>query len=186
MPVALNLLKIREDQGERGKFFRAVRAQETHYQGFWLATWDGRLLAFSCSLTPGQMVADLRGGLNEFGAVTPRRVRATNPLPYRGIGVRTDGSVTLAISDKEIFVKDLSRLPQSSGGQTFLDSVTLSAAAWSALAPPDARAGSQWTIPEEIGRRFFLLLNPFDVKFTDPGEVTDIQLTGRVASVSGS
>ena len=65
----------------------------------------------------------------------------------------------------------------------FLDSVTLSAAEWSALAPLDARAGSEWTIPEEIGRRFFPLLNPFDIKFRDPAEVTEVQLVGRVATI---
>jgi hypothetical protein len=183
VPVALNLYKVRDDKGEGGEFFRSVQRQKPNYQGLWLATWDGRLLAASSQLDPKKMLAELREGLNKFGTVTPRRIRPTNPLPYRGIGVRADGSVTLAISDKAIPVKDLSQLPQISGYQMFLDSVTLSAAEWSALAPPDARAGSKWTIPEEIGRRFFLLLNPFDIRFGDPAEVTEVQLVGRVASV---
>ena len=183
MPVALNLYKIRDDKGEGGEFFRSVQRQKPNYLGLWLATWDGRLLAASVQLDSKKMLAELREGLNEFGAVTPRRARRTNPLPDRGIGVRADGSVTLAISDKTIPVKDLSQLPQILDYQMFLDSVTLSAAEWSALAPPDARAGSEWTIPEEIGRRFFLLLNPFDIKFRDPTEVTEVQLVARVASV---
>ena len=183
VPVALNLYKIRDAKDEGGDFFRSVQRQKPNYLGLWLATWDGRLLAASVQVDPKKALAELREGLSKFGTVTPRRVRPTNPLPYRGIGVRADGSVTLAISDKAIPVEDLSQLPRFSGYQMFLDSVTLSAAEWSALAPPDARAGSEWTIPEEIGRRFFPLLNPFDIKFRDPAEVTEVQLVGRVASV---
>ena len=64
-----------------------------------------------------------------------------------------------------------------------LDSVSLSAAEWSNLAPPDFREGSQWVIPKTVGLRLFPLLNPLDRKFGDPGEVTGVQLTGRVVSV---
>src|SRR5262249_54824070 len=150
-----NLYRIRDDNGEGGEFFRAVLKQEPNYQGLWLATWDRRLLAATLQLDPQKMLADLRGGLNAFGPVTPRRVRATNPYPDRGIGVRADGSVRLAVSDKTIPVKDLAQLQRLSGWQLFVDSVILSAAEWSALAPPNAETGSTWTIPEEIGRRFF-------------------------------
>ena len=65
----------------------------------------------------------------------------------------------------------------------FLDNLTLSASEWSALAPPDIREGSQWAIPEVVGRRFYPLLNPFDAKFGDPSEMTEFRLAGKVASV---
>src|SRR5262249_31947526 len=64
-----------------------------------------------------------------------------------------------------------------------LDSVTLSAAEWSALAPVDARAGSQWSIPEAVGRQFFPLLSPGAMIFRGPEDVVDVRLSGRVASV---
>jgi len=190
VPVAVNAFKIRDAKDEGGDFYRLLTKQNPQYQGLYLATPDGRLLAAPGSDPPSdpagftrKVLADVKSGLSEFGTITPRRVTPTNSLPYRGIGVRADGSVTLAISDKSIPVKDLSQLAGLSPNQLYLDSVTLSAAEWRALAPPDARAGSQWTIPEDIGRRFFPLLNPHDMKFGDPAEVTDVQFVGRVASV---
>jgi hypothetical protein len=189
VPVALNLYRIRDAQGAGGDFFRSVRAQKVQYQGLWVVAPDGRVLsAPTADVTPSgltkQVLAGLQAGLKAFGPIAPRHVRPTNPLPYRGIGVQPDGRVTLAVADRMIFVKDLSqKLHPSQIGALYLGSVTLSAADWSTLAAPDARAGSRWTIPEAVGRRFFPILNVLDVWFGDPGEVTEVQLAGRVASV---
>jgi hypothetical protein len=187
VPVALNLHKIRVAKDEAGDFFRSVRGQKYQYQGLWLVTWDGRVLAGSVDWPPDwtkKVLTALEAGLKEFGPVAPRRIRPTNPLPYQGIGVRPDGSVTLAVADKQIFVKDLTqKVPPGAFGQLYFGSLTLSGAEWSALAPPDPRAGSQWSIPESIGRRFFPLLSVQDRKFLGPEEVTEVQLVGRVASV---
>ena len=194
MPVALNLYKIRDAKDEGNAFFRSVQAQKTQYQGFWLVTWDGHVLAsplaISRELPPNQsdwpkmMLADLKSGMNEFGTIAPRHVSPTDPLPYRGVGVRPDGGVTLAVTDKLIVVQDLTpNLPPGAIAAINLDSVTLSAAEWSALAPPDTRAESQWIIPQAVGRRFFPLLSPTDKVFQGPGEVTEVQLAGRVFSV---
>ena len=132
---------------------------------------------------PKRILAALRSGLDDYGPIAPRRVRPTNPFPYRGVGVQADGSVTLAVSDRGIYAKDLAPLLKSQDAQVFLDKLTLSAREWSALAPPDVQEGSQWTIPEDVGRRFYPLLNPFDVKFADSSEMTAVQLAGEVASV---
>jgi hypothetical protein len=134
---------------------------------------------------PKRILADLRSGLDDHGPIAPRRVGPTNPFPYRGIGVQVDGSVTLAVNDRGIYVKDLALLLKSQDAQVFPDHLTLSAREWSALAPPDIREGSQWAIPEDVGRRFYPLLNPFDVKFVDSSEMTASQLAGKIASVRG-
>jgi hypothetical protein len=190
VPVAVNLYKIRDEKSKAGDFFRSVRRQKPQYQGLWLATWEGRVLGATFpgsgndSSRERRALADLQAGLKEFGNVAPRRVRPTNPLPYRGIGVQPDGSVTLAITDRSIIVPDLSKKidPNATCGMA-LDSVTLPAAEWSALAPVEARAGSEWSIPEAVGRRFFPILDPGARVFDDPKEVLDVRLAGRVISV---
>ncbi len=173
----MGLEGIRYEKSERGDLFRAIFAQEPHFQGIWLVAPDGRLLVFTLGGTnhkdrTKKLIADLKDGLKKFGPITPRRVFPTNLTPYRGIGARADGSVTLAVSDKAINVRYLSQLPHNSSLQMFVDNVTLSRDEWSALAPPDVREGAEWKIPEAVGRQFFPLFNPFDVKFRRADEVT--------------
>jgi hypothetical protein len=189
VPVALNHFELEASRDEAGDFFRSVYQQKPQYQGIWLVAPDGQVLTASVregtalAVWPKLLLEDLRSGMKEFGAITPRRAAPTNPHPYRGIALRPDGGITLAVADREIFVKDLPpNLPLNQVQQLRLDSVTLSAAERLALAPPDARVGSQWTIPEAVGRRFFPLLNATETYFRDPGEVTEVQLVGRVVS----
>jgi hypothetical protein len=191
VPVALNLYTLRDSRGEDGKFFRTIEAQPPkQVMGLWLATWDGRVLAGAVgeglegARWTSLVLTRLQEGLEKFGAIAPRGVRPTKLLPYRGTGVRPDGSVILAVTDKRIFEEDgPPGLAQGSVLPKSLGSVPISAAQWSALAPADARAGSQWTVPEDVGRQFWPLLTPFDAKFRKPEEVTEVELVGRVASV---
>src|SRR5262245_66547911 len=84
-------------------------------------------------------LADLEAGLKAFGPVTPRRVGKPRPLPHRGVGTTPDGRVTLAVTDRWVFVKDLSRdPPRGALGPTVLDSITLAAEEWKGLAPAEA------------------------------------------------
>src|SRR5262249_50658680 len=41
----------------------------------------------------------------------------------------------------------------------------------------------RWDVPEAVGRAFYPMLSLHDQKFPDPGDVTEFQITGRVASV---
>jgi len=185
VPVAFDIKKFTD------AFFESVKAQSTQPMGVWLATPDGKVLASNASGGDAPngarvMLADLRAGLKKFGTVAPRRVGPMNSLPYRGVGVRPDGSVTLAITDKILNGKPGTRPVESLGVERmYLDSATLSASQWSSLAPPDARAGARWTIPAETGRQFYPVLSHVRSFFKDPGEVTDVPLVGRVASVRG-
>jgi len=193
VPVALNRQEIRAAKDEGGDFFRSVQTQAYQHQGIWLASPDGRVLVATGGLPPEpakpgdhdrKILKELREGMKAYGRIAPRLVGATNPLPYRGIGVRPDGGATLAVSGKDLPTRDLTKqiepfaLPEAR-----FDSVVLSAAEWSALAPPDVRVGSRWAIPEAAGRRFFSFLSPVDAAFHDPAEVTEVQFAGRVASV---
>jgi hypothetical protein len=87
-----------------------------------------------------------------------------------------DGRITLAVTDRWVFVTDLSRdPPRDALGATVLDSITLSAEQRKGLAPADARSGSEWAVPEGTARRFFPLLSTGDTVFRDAKEVTSVR-----------
>ena len=122
--------------------------------------------------------------MKKFGPIAPRHVSHKNPLPYRGVGVRPDGSVTLAVSDRPLGDLDLSRKlqPRDIIYKIRLGSVTLTRAEWSALAPPDVRTGSGWSISKAVGLQFYPILNQVFEQFRSTRDVTDVQLVGRVAA----
>jgi hypothetical protein len=195
VPVALNLYKIRQDKSEAGDFWRSVQRQKSNYQGLWLVSPEGRVLAAHQDMShmadprgkwAKAALADLEVGLKAFGQVTPRRVEKFQSLPHRGIGTQPNGRVTLAVTDRWVFVKDLSRdPPRDALGATVLDSITLTAAEWQGLAPADVKPGSGWTVAEATARKFFPLLSTGDTVFRDAKEVTSIRLAGRVEKVEG-
>jgi hypothetical protein len=193
VPVALNLYKIRQDKGEAGDFWRSVQKQKPNYQGLWVVSADLKVLAAhqdmsSMSDPRGKWakaaLADLETGLKAFGPVRPRRVEKFQSLPHRGVGRQREGRVTLAVTDRWVFVKDLSRdAPRDALGATVLDSITLTAEEWKGLASADAKPDSKWEVPEATARKFYPLLSTGDTTFRDVKEVTSARLAGRVEKV---
>jgi hypothetical protein len=192
VPVALDLLKIQEAPGPGGDFFRIIYGQtkKVQYQGLWLVTADGQLLSYTCGeglpeVEVTKLVRrELQAGLEKFGPVTSREFVPSSALQYRGVGVRADGSVTLAVTDKQIIEGAAkSTIARSYGKLTYIGEVTLSAEDWAALAPAEASPGSRWTVSQTVGRQFFTLLSPYDTKFKSPDQVAEVQLAGQVRSV---
>src|SRR5438876_9817032 len=103
IPVALNLYMIRAQKGAAGDFFRGVQKQRpAQYQGLYLVAADGKVLAShqnfkSAKTWPREVLADLEPGLKAFGAMKPREVRRSDPLPRRGSGMRSNGGATAAV-----------------------------------------------------------------------------------------
>src|SRR3954454_16493130 len=101
---------IRKDQGAAGDFFRSVQQQKPNYQGLWVVSPEGKVLAAHQDMAnmadprgtwARSALADLEAGLKAFGPVRPRRVATTvDSLPHRGAGTQSDGRVTLAVSDR--------------------------------------------------------------------------------------
>ena len=78
MPVALNLYKVRQDRGEAGDFFRSVQRQKPNYQGLWVVSPGGKVLAAHQDMSSmsdprgkwaRKALADLEAGLKAFGPV---------------------------------------------------------------------------------------------------------------------
>lgn len=189
--VAQNRHEMDRDQGEVGEFYHSAYKQAPQYQGLWLVSPDGRVLADAgrhrgadTKSWPSVVLADLKAGLAKFGTVEPRRVQPRNLHPYKGIGVRPDGGVILAVAQKGMNNNaDLSKINASSWlPPGIIDGMPLSAADWSTFAPPDVRVGNQWTIPEQIGQLFFRYLSG-DIAILGGEITTKVSVTGRVASV---
>src|SRR5262249_46030469 len=135
IPVAVNLYEIRENRGPGGDLFRSVQKQMDQYQGFWVVSPEGKALAKKHQWNesdpekhPKELVETMGEILKAFGSLKPRRVKPTNPFPYRGTGVQADGSVTLALYGRLVH-------NGQPDGPIMLDSVPLAAAEWAQFVP---------------------------------------------------
>jgi hypothetical protein len=66
-----------------------------------------------------------------------------------------------------------------------IDSLTLTAKEWAALAPPKTEVGTTWTVPEAVARQFCRVLVPSSDQSSmpRPKDAKLAALTGRVESV---
>ncbi len=198
MPVAVNLYKVRATKDAGGELFRSIQRQKDQYQGIWIVSPEGKVLAGHHDVknhkTWTQEVLDtVHSGLKTFGPITPRKAKRTDPLPLRGQGVQSDGSVTL-----EIYVRQMlgggresarSGVPASrlwlwdgklrTDGPVVIDRLTLPAKQWSAFAPPKIEPGTEWSVPEEVARQFCRVLIPSSDQARCRGRKTPSRLGSR-------
>jgi hypothetical protein len=188
VPVALNLYKVRAAKDDAGKFFRAVQKQRpAQYQGVYIVSPAGKVLSSQGSepAKPKSWTKDLldvsNAGLKAFGKVAPRKVKVPNPLPFRGAGVRPDGSVSLAVYLRTMLLG----MNRAGFGGVAIDTIPLSAKEFAALAPKKLKAGATWDVPVAVGRRLSRLLSPSSDQsgLARPEEVTAVTLTGKVESI---
>jgi hypothetical protein len=183
VPVAVNLYKIRKATDAGGDLFHSVQRQKDQYQGLWIVSPEGKVLAAHHEIKDqkhwSREVLDvLDAGLQAFGPVTARQAKPTDPLPHRGVGVLPDGTVTLAVYTRYLH-------QDRRDGPAVLDTLPVSAQEWSAFAPPEPTPGADWALPEAVARQLCRGLSPSSDQSTmpRPGEVTAVHLTGRVVEV---
>jgi hypothetical protein len=181
--VAVNLYKVRRAKDPGGELFRSAQRQKDQYQGLWLLSPEGKVLSGHHDVKdhkswPQEVLDALDAGLKAFGPVRPRRVKPTDPLPHRGVGAGPDGAVTLAVYARYLH-------QGKRDGPAVIDSLTLPAGQWRAFIPPEATAGTEWTLPEAVARQLCRGLSPSSDQSTmpRPGEVTAVRLSGRVVEV---
>src|SRR5207249_2210280 len=155
VPVAVNLYKVRNAKDAGGELFRSVQRQKDQYQGIWVVSPQGKVLAahhnFKSPKTWSQEVLEtVDSALQSFGPVTARVVKPANPLPARGHGVQPDGSVNLALHARQMLGGGRQTAPPGVAasrlwlwdgalrpdGPAVIDSLTLTAKDWAALMPP--------------------------------------------------
>jgi hypothetical protein len=179
VPVAVNLYKVRQARNAGGELFRSVQRQKDQYQGIWIVSPAGKVLAahheFKSPKTWPQEVLDTaNAALMAFGWVPPRRVKATDPLPFRGYGTQPNGSICLGVYARQMLGGGRQHAPKSvhasrywlwdgalrPDGPAVIDSLTLTAKEWATLAPPRTDVGSTWAVPEAVARQFCRVLIP--------------------------
>src|SRR5262249_46423439 len=179
VPVAVNLYKVRQAKDAGGELFRSVQRQKDQYQGIWIVSPAGKVLAghheFQSREAWTQEVLDTaNAGLKAFGAVSPRKVKPGDSLPFRGQGTQPGGTVCLAVYARQMLGGGKSNVPAGVAasrhwlwdgalrpdGPAVIDSLTLTAKEWAALTPPKNQVGSTWAAPETGARQFGLVLMP--------------------------
>ena len=206
VPVAVNLYKTRQAKDPGGELFRSVQRQKDQYQGIWVISPAGKVLAGhheikSHETWTQEVLETADAALKTFGPVSPRQVNATNPLPSRGHGVQPDGSVCLAIHARQMLGGGRQAVPAGvpdsrlwlwdgtlrRDGPTVIDSLTLDAEQWSAVSPPKTEPGTTWSVPDSVARQFCRVLVPSSDQsaMPRPADAKLARLTATVESVEG-
>ena len=129
-----------------------------------------------------EVLADLKPGLKAFGEIKPREFWRANPLPYRGLGVQSDGAVTLAIYLRAA----MKGVPLREQPNATIDSLRLTATELSALLPSRSNVGVEWAIPESLARKFSRVLGPSnETSMPRADEVESVRFTGKLRAVQG-
>jgi len=203
VPVAVNLYNVRIAKDAGGDLFRSVQKQKDQYQGIWIVSQDGKVLAGhqnykSDDSWTREVLDTIAAGLMAFGHVKPREVTATDPLLHRGVGVATDGSVTLAFYGRLMLGGGQQRAPAALNrnslwlydgnlrpdGPPMIDSLTLIAKEWAALMPPKAEVGAEWAVPQVVAAKFARAIVPGDDSgMPKPEEAKVATLTAKVEAI---
>jgi hypothetical protein len=125
-----------------------------------------------------KMIADMDAALKSFGGVEPRNAKRQEPFPFRGVGVRPDGNVDLALYRCYLH-------QGKPDGPHLRDTLPLKKGEWSAFAPPKLEAGAEWTIPADVSRKLVrpFCLNTLGHDMPGPEDAKVAQLTAKVESV---
>ena len=206
VPLAVNLYKVRQAQDAGGELFRSVQRQKDQYQGIWIVSPDGEVLAGHHDIKDHnhwseEVLATIETGLKAYGTVPPRRVQPTDPLPYRGRGVQSNGSVELALYGRQMLGGGRETLPAGiepsrawlwdgpyrPDGPVMIDSVALTAEEWAGFVPARAEAGVEWSVPEKVARTFTRLLSASSDQawMPLPEDAKIAELRAAVESVDG-
>jgi len=187
--VALNLYKIRKAKGAAGDFFRKIAKQKpAQYQGLYVVSPAGKILGSngkepaSRKDWPKVILDMIDDAISDFGKVTPRSSTTIDALVDRGLGVRKDGGITIAVSARLM----LRGLEKSGLGEVTMDSVKLSGGDLKHLASPNAEAGDTWPVSAAVLKKFHVVLAPSSDSsmLATADEVAGGKLTAKVEKVT--
>jgi hypothetical protein len=125
-----------------------------------------------------KVIATMDAALDAFGPVQPRSAKRQEPFPFRGVGVRPDGQLDLAL------YRCYLHLGKADGPQ-LRDTLPLTKAEWSAFVPPELVAGTEWTIPADVAKKLVrpFCLNTLGGDMPGPEDAKLAQLRAKVEAV---
>jgi hypothetical protein len=169
-----------------------LKQKDLQGQGIWIVAPDGTVIGGMSAEVDGHPADRIGNGpgapwqsnprfadaavelldktLAKFGSVSQRSAKP-QPLPYRGAGIKPDGSVRLIAYNK------------ADGGLAF--SVPLSQDDWQAFVPAKAEVGEKWTLPDPVAGAFAPVLSPYaDTRFRPrPCDLKSAELTAQIESI---
>jgi hypothetical protein len=121
VPAAFNLYRVRQAGDGSRELFLSIQQQKDQYQGIWIVSPDGKVLAGRHDYADfrngaRELLETIDAGLASFAPLEPRRIppaesiprepvsaeRISEFLPFRGKGVRPDGNVDLALYVRQV------------------------------------------------------------------------------------
>src|SRR5262249_13561469 len=125
-----------------------------------------------------KLLAGMDAALKAFGPVEPRKAQRQEPFPFRGVGVRPDGSVDLALYRCYLH-------QGKPDGPHLRDTLSLKKEEWAALRPPRLVAGAEWVIAEDVARKLVrpFCLNTLGGDMPGPENAKVARLTAKVEAV---
>jgi hypothetical protein len=181
VPVAVDFQKVQDTTSRESRFLKPMMEQRKQDQGVWIVSPDGKALGGFIGFgdMAGRMKQVIDDALEAFGSVEPRRTAPADTHPHRGKGVMADGSVCLAE-----YVRRYGNTLHQTTTSPVISSLTLSAKQFAALAPPEAAEGAQWTLPDDVAKRFCRLTSPLCYQHApQPGWVTRVRIDARVREI---
>ena len=182
--MALNLREIREAKDASGNLFRSIQRQKDQYQGIWIVSAEGKVLSGHHQVKDEknwtqEIMATIDAALTVSGPLTARKVSRVEPLPHRGIGVRPQGQVDLAIYSRYM-------IGDRPDGPVVIDTLTLDKGEWSSFLAPEWKVGTEWSVPVTVVRKLGRLLSPNSDQSTmpRPDDVKVAELKATVESIS--
>lgn len=207
MPAAINLYLARKATDGSREILLSVQRQKDQYQGVWIISPEARVLAgrhdyedFNNGAV--ELLETIDAGLKTFGDVTPRGPKAGNPLPYRGLNVRPDGGVSLALYGRQMLGGGRQTIPAGidvgnsawywdgalrPDGPIMMDTLALEAEEWAAFTPKKIELGATWSVPEAVARKLTRLLSTSSDQSGMPGpeDAKVAELRATIESVDG-
>jgi hypothetical protein len=182
VPVAINWKSGAGGSEDERRLRTEWGLARTSPTGTFVIRKDGTLVARGGGSSPESLAAFLRQAL---ARLDPVRAREETPRPSasdRGIGVRPDGSIRLALTARAF--KD----GRAGNHRPMIDSVVLAPVQVRTLAPPaGASAGARYAIPVETAREFARLLTDDGdrVYAMRPQDATEARLEATVVPPGG-
>ncbi|MCZ6765690.1 MAG: hypothetical protein O7D32_02030 [bacterium] len=180
IPLALDYQKVINRRSKESQFLLPLmKKKKGDKQGVWIFSPKGKVLGGPLSGF-GNMVQKTKGlvenALRHFGPVTARKRNVVATHPYRGKGVKSDGSVCLA---EYVRRRDGKRIRSP-----VISSVVLSKKDFKAFAPEKVADGAEWTLPNSVAKRLCRIASPMCYQHApQPDWVKSVTLKARIRTI---